>query len=280
MKKFTFLLVAVCLSFAAIAQLETPAPSPTGTITQKVGLTEVKLEYSRPSAKGRVVFGKLVPYGEMWRVGANASTKFTVGANCTIEGQKLEKGTYAIYVTPTADAWEIIFNKDLTLWGTDGYKKEMDALRVSVKTDRLTDRAETFTIDVVNLTNNGCDVVFMWDNTKASFHVGLNTDEDVMAAIKKTMDGPSASSYARAAQYYADNGKDLKQALAWMDKAIAMEGEKYWWLRQKSLMQAGLNDYKGAITTAQRSIELAKVDNDAHYVQMNEDSIAEWTKKK
>ena len=280
MKKFTLLLVAICLSLAATAQLETPAPSPVGTISQKVGLTEVKIEYSRPSAKGRVVFGKLVPFGEMWRTGANASTKITIGADCNIEGQKLAKGTYAIYVIPTADAWEVIFNKNLTLWGTDGYKQEEDALRVKVKTGKAADRAETFTMDIINLTNNGCDLVFLWDNTKTSVHIGLNTDDEVMAAIKRTMDGPSAGSYARAAQYYADNGKDLKQALAWMDKALAMDGEKYWWLRQKSLMQAGLNDYKGATATAQRSIELAKADNDAHYVQMNEDSIAEWAKKK
>ena len=138
---------------------------------------------------------------------------------------------------------------------------------------------ETFTMGVDNLKNTSCDITIAWENTLVSIPVTLNTDERMTADIKKTLDGPSADSYYASARYYNEENKDPKQALEWINKAIDRGGEKFWWLRLKSLILAKNGDYKTAIATAERSSELATKEGNKDYVRMNAESVAEWKKK-
>jgi hypothetical protein len=278
-KKAAFVAVLAIFAANTQAQVLTPQASPSAKFTQTVGMTDVTVEYSRPSAKGRKVFGDVVPMGEVWRTGANASTKITFADSVEVGGKKLKKGTYAVYVIPQKDNWTVIFNNDLTLWGSDGYDEKKDAARVSVKPMTTKDKVETFTISTDNLTNNGGDLIIAWDDTRASVAIGVPTDQKVMASIKTTLDGPSANAYFNAGRYYFESGKDIQKAIEWMDKGMAMGGEKFWMLRQKSLAQEKAGDIKGAIETAKKSLEMAKKEKNQDYVRMNEKSIEEWSKK-
>jgi Protein of unknown function (DUF2911) len=271
-------LLAVSLTTAQ-AQVTAPQPSPLAKLEQKVGLADVTLEFSRPSAKGRVVFGDLVAFGEIWRFGANGSTKISVSEDAIIGGQKVPKGKYSVFAIPTRESWTVIINKNLELWGTDDYTPELDVCRFQVKPTVAPMNVETMAIDIMNLNDMGGEIVLMWENTMVSFPISFDTDSKVLASIKKTMDGPSAGDFYQAAGYYLSNNKDLTQALDWTNRAIEKGGEKYWYLRRKALIQAGLGDFKSAIETARRSTELAKADGDASYVRQNEKSIAEWTGK-
>ena len=279
MKKIAFLTFILFTSFALRAQIDVPAPSPLGTITQKVGLTEINIEYSRPSTKGRTIFGDLVPFGDLWRTGANGCTKIKINDKASIYGQDLEKGTYSVFTIPDKTEWTIILNKNTELWGSDEYKKEEDALRFVVKPIQLREKVESFTIGTDNITNNSADISLSWEYTKVTFTVSFDTDSKVVADIKSKMDGPSASTYYQSARYYFDSGKDLTTALEWINKSIEKGGEKFWIVRQKALIQAGLKDYKGAIATAERSMQLAKEADNGDYIRLNEKSIMEWKAK-
>ncbi len=283
MKKF-FLLTAL-LSLAAYmpanAQIKTPAASPGCKITQDVGLIKVDVDYSRPSAKGRKVFGELVPFGELWRTGANATTKITFSDEASVGGSKLAKGTYVIFATPAEKEWEVIFYKNTAISASPGkdFKEEDVAARVKVPTQSLRDLVETFTMNFNNLRNNGADLEISWEYTKVVVPITVDSDTKVMADIKNTLDGPSAGAYYAAGSYYYTEKKDMNQALAWVEKAIEKGGEKFWMMRQKALILAELGRYKDAIAAAERSTELAKADSNAVYPLMNEKSVTEWKKK-
>lgn len=283
MKKLFFLtaLLSLLASAPAIAQIKTPAPSPTCKISQEFGLVTADLEYSRPSAKGRKIFGELVPFGELWRVGANASTKIKFSDDATIGGTKLKAGTYAIYATPGEKEWSVIFYSNTSFWGTPGkdFKEEDVAARVTVPVQSVRDLVETFTMNFNNLRNNGADLEISWEYTKVVVPISVDTDTKVMADIKTTLDGPSAGAYYAAGRYYFEEKKDMSLALTWVDKALEKGGEKFWMLRQKALILAELNRYKDAIAVAEKSTELAKADGNGDYPRMNEKSIMEWKKK-
>lgn len=265
------------LSYTSQAQLETPAPSPASTVTSKVGMTEIKIEYSRPAMKGRKIFGgDVVPFGELWRTGANSATKVTTTDSITIMGKGLAKGTYVLMTKPGKDSWEIIFNKNPAV-SVFGYKPEDDVLKVNVKTINNPLTVESFTMGVSNITNTSADIEIAWENTVVRIPFTNDVDSKVMAQIKQKLDGPSQNDYFAMSQYYFDSGKDTKQALDFVDKAIA-KGERFWMLRHKSLVQAKLGDKKGAIESAKRSLALAKEAKNNDYVRMNEKSIAEWSK--
>jgi hypothetical protein len=278
MKKLVLFAFALTLMFSVNAQIETPAPSPFSKVEQKVGLTDVTLEYSRPSMRGREVFGNLVPYGKMWRTGANKNTIITFSDAVTIDGQSLEAGSYAIFVTPNEKSWDIAFYSDTENWGTP---REWDdakvAAKTSVKTVSVPMKVETFTITFDNLTTNGAELGFIWENTMANITFEVPTGEKVSAAIKKTMAGPSANDYYAAAVYNLNEGKDLEKAKFWMDKAMAMVKEPaFWQLRQQSLLYAKMGDKKNAIATAKISLEKSKEAKNADYIKMNTESLKEW----
>lgn len=286
----SLLQISVCLiafvlfgTLSADAQLKTPAPSPASKLEQTVGLTDVTIEYSRPSKKGREIFGDLVPYGTMWRTGANASTKVSFSEDVTVGGQELKKGKYALYTIPGEDEWTIIFHNNLTHGGTggDNYKAEEDALRFTVKPAKMGHSTETFTIDVSDLTNESANINLVWDNTKVTIPLQVATTQSVMASIEKVMAGPSWYDYYLSARFYAENGQDIKQAHDWMTEAVKMGGdEKFWVLRQASLIEAKMGEYNDAIEYAQKSLKLAEEAKNMDYIKMNKESIAEWEKMK
>jgi len=275
------LLLTTCT--LGLAQIKTPAPSPVGSFSQEVGLIKVDVEYSRPSKKGRVIFGDLVPYGEMWRTGANASTKVTFSDKATVGGKELEKGTYALYTIPGQKEWTIIFYTNTTYWGTPDekdFKEEEVAARFTVPAQTMENvTVETFTMGIDNLTNNGAELYLLWDNVYVGIPIKVDTDSKVLAAIKSTMAGPKSGDYFAAARYYHEQGQDQKQALEWVNKCLEMGGDKFWILRLKANIQAELGMYKDAIATAQKSTELAKSDGNADYPRMNDKSIADWKTK-
>lgn len=284
MKKLTILTTLIFFLAATFgfAQIKTPSPSPTGKISQAVGLINVDVEYSRPSAKGRQIFGDLVPFGEMWRTGANASTKVTFSDKAAVSGISLEKGTYALYTIPEKTSWTIIFYKNTSIWGAPQPKdfKEADvAARFTVPVQNLASKVETFTIEIGNLRNDGADLELSWENTKVVFPIKVDTDSKVMADIDATMSGPKAGDYYAAARYYYEEKKDMKKALEWVNASLEKGGDKFWILRLKANILAELKMYKDAIATAQKSTELAKADGNTDYPRMNEESIADWKQK-
>ncbi len=277
-KLFTLMLVLTSISFQA--QIKTPQPSPTSKVEQKVGLTDVTLEYSRPSMRGRAIYGDLVPFNKKWRTGANANTKISFSTDVIIDGKDLKKGTYAMYTIPYKDSWKIIFYSDAKNWGLpQEWDDSKIALKTSVKTTPLGFKMETFTMALNDLADGDSAMLYiMWESTEVGIKINVPTESIAMKSIEKVMAGPSANDYFGAASYYRKSGKDLNQALTWIDKAVKMNPDAYWMSRQKSLIQADLGDKKGAIATAKKSLEVAEKAGNADYVKMNKESIAEWSK--
>ena len=256
--------------------LKTPAPSPLQTVKQNFGLGEIGVEYSRPSAKGRVIYGDVVAFGNVWRTGANGATKITIGEDTKVEGNPISAGTYALYTMPGKDAWDIMFYKDLTLGGNVGeYKKEDEVLRVSVKPTALAQKVETFTINFADITATTCNVELLWEQTRVAFKLTTEIDAKVMKSIETAMAPADKRPYFSAASYYYDNNKDMKQALEWAEKAVEQNPKAYWVLHLKAKIQLKLKDAKGAIETAEKSKALAMEDKDDAYVKNNDKLIAE-----
>ncbi|MEJ8758214.1 DUF2911 domain-containing protein [Pontibacter sp. H259] len=271
-------------STAVQAQIAIPAASPAATVTQKVGLTDVSVAYSRPSLKGRTIGKDVVPYGEMWRTGANSPTLINFGDEVTIQGNKVPAGEYVLITIPTQNEWTVILHKNKELWGnTDArYNQANDQLRFKVKPQTNPRSIETFTINFNNLKNNSADVELLWGKAMASFTITTDVDSKVMAQInEKVVNGTNVAPgmYAAAASYYLSANKDMKQALEWIKKANAND-PKFWNLHAQAKIQANLKDYAGAIKSAEQSIALAKKENNPEYVRMNEQAIAEWKKMK
>ncbi len=262
------------------AQLQTPAPSPLGKVEQRIGLTDVTVEYSRPSKKGRVIFGDVVPYDEIWRTGANAATKITFSDDVMVEGAEVKKGSYALLSKPGKKTWTImLYPHTSTSFGSylESDVKPISVMVEAIERPKETD-VETFMMGFDNLQNHGGVLYLLWERTFVPINIKVNTDKTVEASIAKVMGGPSAGDYFSAASYYYAEKKDLNQALEWINKSIEKGNERYWVLRTKSLIQAELGDKKGAIETATKSLEMAKKDEDGAYIRMNEASIAEWKK--
>ena len=280
-KLFAPLSILAILAFVTVsnAQIEMPQPSPGASLTQKVGMAEIKIEYSRPSMKGRKIMGEVVPFGDVWRTGANSATKFTTSDSITIGGKGLAKGTYVVMTRPGKDSWEVIFNKNPAA-SASNYTPEIqkdDVVKVMGKPMTLPMSIENFTFNIGNITSNSANIEMMWENTYVTVPFTNDVDGKVMAQIKAKLDGPSQNDYFAMSQFYFDNGKGNAEALDFVNKAVA-KGERFWMLRHKSLVQAKMGDKAGAIATAKRSMELAKNEKNMDYVRMNEKSIAEWTK--
>ena len=266
------------------AQVRTPQASPTAKIEQMVGLTDVKVEYSRPSAKGRSVYGELVPFGKLWRTGANGNTIITFSEDVTIGGKKLPKGEYALFTLPKADSWDVIFYADTNNWGLpEKYDDKKEVLRTTVKPEFLGRNVETFTIGINNLDNDYGYLEIAWEKTMVAVKFEVPTKQSAIKSIEVAMAGPSANDFFAAAQYYYQSNADQNKALEWMNKAIAMtpagQDAPFYYLRQKSLIQAKMGDRKGAIETAKLSLAASEKANNSDYVKMNKDSIQEWSKK-
>lgn len=278
MKKTALLLLAVCTSFAINAQITTPQPSPSATVKQVVGLSDVTIEYSRPAMRGRTIFGDLVPYNKLWRTGANKNTIITFSSDVKIAGKELKAGSYALFTTPGESVWEINFYSDTENWGTpQSWDASKLAAIVKANPTKTADAVESFTIGINEINDNGAHLEISWDHTKVAIPFEVPTDATVMAAIDKTMAGPDAGDYYASAVYYLNSGKDIHKAKEWIDKSMAMTAKPaFWQLRQQSLIYAKAGDKKGAIAAAKKSLAGAQEAKNADYVKMNEDSLKEW----
>ncbi|SFU66268.1 Protein of unknown function [Pustulibacterium marinum] len=282
MKNFKLFFLAVISSVAVNAQITTPQPSPHAKIEQRVGLTDITVTYSRPSMKGREIFGDLVPFEKIWRTGANENTVITFSDDVMIAGNKLTKGSYAIYTKPRQKNWDVIFYTDTNNWGAP---KELDESKIAAvyvaETMRVPFDVETFTIDFNNLTNNSGSLEFLWASTYVAVPFEVMTKEKAMASIEKALNGPSAGDYYAAASYYYEENMDISKAKTYIDKAVEMQGNKvtYWMLRKQSLIYAKAGDKKGAIAVARKSLDGALKAGNQDYVKMNEESLKEWGAK-
>lgn len=278
MKKLLLFLSTGMFILGATAQIQAPQPSPFSKVEQKVGLTDVTLEYSRPGMRDREIFGNLVPYGEVWRTGANANTKITFSDDVQIGGETLKKGSYALYTKPGKDSWEVMFYSDTNNWGNpQEWDDSKVALNTTAEVTELPFPMETFTIFIDDLKSDGGVLNIVWANTVASVPFTVPTDEKTMASIEKVMNGPNANDYFAAGSYYHDAKKDNKKALEWVNKAIEMQEEDVFWMyRKKSLIEADLGMKKEAIASAKRSLAAAEKAKNADYVKMNKDSLKEW----
>jgi Protein of unknown function (DUF2911) len=260
---------------AQAQQLKVPAPSPLQTVKQAFGLSDITIEYSRPSVKGRVIFGDVVPFDKVWRTGANSSTKITFGDDVIIEGNKLAAGTYAMYSMPHKEAWEIMFYKDLTLGGSvNDYKTENEVLRIKAKSSDLGYKEETFTISIDDMSSNSCNIELKWEKTRVTFSIKSEIEEKIMKNIEQVMSKDSRP-YFQAASYYYETGKDLKQAYEWAEKAVAANEKAYWVVLLKAKIQYKLGDKKAGNETANKVVELAKEDKNDDYIKMAEKLIKE-----
>ncbi|GGG43446.1 hypothetical protein GCM10011414_11390 [Croceivirga lutea] len=278
MKK-VILFVAVAFSFALVsAQLQTPAPSPAATLTQVVGLTDVSVEYSRPAMRGRTIYGDLVPYGKLWRTGANARTAVTFSDDVKVAGKDLKAGTYAIFSIPQPNTWEVIFYTEYQGGGAPAKLDETKvAARVTVDVQEIPMNIESFTITVDDITSSEAVLGIMWEKAYVGVPFTVPTEKKVSTAIDKALSGPGFGEYYAAATYYLAEGKDAKQAKEWIDKAMSMTDKpQFWQLRQQSLIYAAAGDKKGAIAIAKKSLAAAETAGNADYIKMNKDSLKEW----
>ncbi|WP_411768533.1 DUF2911 domain-containing protein [Winogradskyella sp. A3E31] len=278
MKKLVLMVFAFTLMVSVNAQIETPQPSPFQKVEQKVGLTDITLEYSRPAMRGRTIFGDLVPFGSMWRLGANANTKITFSDPVTIDGQELKAGSYAVYATPNESSWDIVFYTDSN---NGGLPREWDdakvAAKTTVETQALPMDIQSFTMTFDDVTSSSVHLGMLWENTYVGVPIEVPTDKKVDAAINRVMSGPSAGDYYNAAVYYASEGKDINKAGEWMEKAMSMvEKPAFWQLRQQSLIYAKMGKKDKAIATAKKSLAGAKDAGNEDYIKMNKDSLKEW----
>lgn len=236
------------------------------------------IEYSRPSMKGRTIFGELVPYDANWRTGANASTKITFSDDVEINGKPLNAGTYALFTTPSKNDWQLVFYKNTNISSPPKEWVESDvALVVSTTPTKLSQNVESFTFDINDLTNDQAVVALSWEKTRVPFTVKVPTETKVMKNIEAVMNGPSANDYYATGRYYYDSGKDKVMALEYIQVANQKD-PKFWTLRLESLVLADLGRKQDAINTAKRSLEMARTAGNDDYVRMNESSIAEWSK--
>jgi hypothetical protein len=287
-------LVAILTYNLSSAQaIKTPQPSTTQKITQDFGVGTIDLSYSRPNANGRKIFGDLVPFGKMWRTGANTATRLKFSHDVTFAGQPLKAGEYSLFTIPNQNAWTIILNTDAKIKGVFEYKKEDDVLTAEVPSEEMIKMPviklkkgemapvvkglETFTMQFANMSNNKCELHIMWENTSVKIPITVNFDADVMKQIEKVM-AADTRPYNAAALYYLDNDKDLDKALEWFNKAEMANPKAYWIKYNKARCLNKLGKKAEALETSKASLELAKTADNQDYVKMNEKLIAELSK--
>lgn len=264
---------SVAGAYADAPKVEFPAPSPACTIKQRVGLTDVEIEYSRPSVKGREIFGGMIPYGKVWRTGANKATKITFSTAVKLNGTEIPAGTYALMTIPNKDEWTVIINKGSDQWGAYKYDEKGDLARIKAKPVSLNQAVESFTIDFDNLRDESADLDLSWEKTRVPVKIEVDVTEKVLSQIKEVMASDAKQKpYYQSAMFYYNHGQDLKQAKEWVDKAIA-EREAHYVFYLKAEILAKLGDNEGAIAAAKQSSDLAEKANDPSFVKLNADLI-------
>lgn len=272
---FSLCLFSLLLNTHLTAQIQTPAASPRAVFSQQVGLTDVTIEYFRPSKKGRTLFAAdgLVRFGETWRTGANSATKLSFSDGVTLGGAELKAGDYAILTVPGAKEWKVmVYPYESGNWMS--YTEKEAAATFTVEASQMDATVETFLINIDNVTATTATIDIIWGSTYVPIPLEVEIDSKVMAAIDKTMAGPTPNDYYNAATYYHESGKDLEKALEWVQIATKVEKPRYWQVRREALILADLGKKKEAITAAQKSLTLAKEAGNMDFVRMNEETIA------
>ena len=272
-KFFNVLLAASLISSAAYSQtVRTPAASTTTSVKQDFALSAIDLSYSRPSVKGRNIFGDLVPYGKVWRTGANNATTITFGEDVKIGGTTVKAGKYGFLTIPEQSQWTLILTKQTDVTGPAAYKQDQDVVRFTAESNTLPFAIENFTMMFGNITSSTCELWVMWDKTMVAMPITVDVDTKVMAQINDAMNKDNRP-YFTAAMYYMDNNKDLNKALEWLNKAAEQNPAAFWVLHQKANCLAKLGKKQEAIATAEKSIAIAKAAKNDDYVILNEDLI-------
>ncbi len=271
MKKITIAFIAGCFcTFSLVAQVKMPQPSTTQTIKQDFGMGAIELTYSRPNVKDRKVFGDLVPYGKLWRTGANGATKLYFNDQVEIGGKKIDTGSYVLYTIPNKDSWEIILNKGVTNWGIDGYKESEDVVRFTVSPMKMKMKAESFTMQFADVKANTCALHIMWDKTAVSIPITTNINDKLRAQIEKALQGDKKP-YWQAAQFYNEYDNNKTKALEMCKGAVAANDKAFWVWLYKAKLENDLGDKTAALASSTKSMELAKEAKNDDYVKMNEE---------
>lgn len=267
--------LAIAATVTANAQSITfPQPSPTASFSQNFATAKIEVSYSRPGMKGRKVFGDVVPFGKLWRTGANGATTISFGEDVKLNGNDVKAGKYGLLSIPGESEWTVIITKDLNVTSEDAYKKENDVVRFMVKPSKIASTVETFTIEVANIKNNEADLDLKWENTAVSIKITADYDARIAKQIEEAM-AKDTRPYSGAAGYYLETGRDLNKALEWINKAIASNPKAYWNLLTKAKIQVALKDYNNAMATSTESWTFAKEGGDGAYMKRNEDLQAE-----
>ena len=270
MKRLLFALSFFSAALFTNAQPKMPAPSSGQTINQDFALGNIVLQYSRPSVKGRKIFGDLVPYNKLWRTGANTATTIRFTDPVEIQGKKVDTGTYALYTLPGEDKWEVIFNKGISNWGTNGYKETEDVFRFSIPVMSMKNTVETFTMQFANIQPESCDLQIMWDKTIATLPIKALIRNRMRADIDKAM-MTDKKPYWNAAQFYYEYEKDNVKALQSIKGAVAANPKAYWMWLYKAKIEKEMGDKTAAMASSQKSMELARAEKNDDYIKMNED---------
>ena len=267
MKKIIILTTVFFYSYIT-AQIKTPQPSPTATIVQKLGISNVIIDYSRPGVKKREIFGGLVPFNKIWRTGANKATKITFEENCIFGGAKVKKGSYSLFTIPGEEEWTVLLNRETELWGAGDYNEENEVLRIAVEPEETKDFTESFTIDFGNFKSFSAILSIKWANTLINVEIESMSAKKVQNEFLELLTkGPSANDYYNGAKFFADNTSEYEMALEWIDVAIKKRPEAFWMMYHKARILNKLGKNKEAVLTAEETISVAsEAKNDYGYI--------------
>ena len=279
MKLSVYLPIIFVFCGSLFSQSLTPAPSPFSKTTQVVGVTEVSVEYSRPGIKGREIFGGLVPFGKVWRTGANSVTKLTFSTDVTLEGEKIPAGSYSLYTLPKKNEWKIMINK--VAEGGPDYNAKEDAASFKVKPQMSPNVDERFTIEIADMTDNSAIILLKWARTRVPIKLEVNTEANVEKNIEAFEDAgndDNAGGWYQVADYYFGK-KEYSDAMDAVDKSIEINAGPFWVLRLKSRILAAQGDFDEAIVFAKKSLVSAQKAGNENNVKLNQDAIKEWEAK-
>ena len=277
-----FLNILFLLSFfITFSQVKTPQASPKSKLIQNVGLSEITIEYSRPSIKGRNIMGDLVAYGKIWRTGANNISTISFNDEVSINNKLIPKGKYSLLTKPNEKSWDIYllkYNKDQSVLNIiKNWDDQIIISELNIPIIYTNNKVETFTIDINDITNNGANINLTWENTLIKIPVNVLSKQKVMVSIKKTIsNNPSAYDLYNSASYYLQEDEDLNWSKKWINKAVKIDSTKYWMFRLKAVIHNKLNLNKEAIIAAKKGLELAKKAGNSDHIRMNLKSIEEW----
>ena len=280
MKKL-FFIIAIGLMGILNAQIKNPQPSPTATISQAVGISNISVEYSRPGAKGREIFGGLVPYDKIWRSGANKATKITFSEDAIFGGAKVKKGAYSLFTIPGKEEWTILLNSETEMWGAGDYDEAKEVCNVKIKSDDSNDFMESFTIDFGTFKSFSSELILSWANTKVIVPVKTMSAKKIEKQYVDLLEkGPSAKTYYNGARFFHENNLDLELALNWINKAVNKRQDAFWMHYHKACILEKLGSNKEAMETAKAVIKMAKEKEDDYgYINKSEKLIAKLKAK-